>query len=128
MIGFWRNGIPIGKPGAIINIRGSGAAQRKIDIASEVQRVSLIMIQQKITSAWWREIMQPAIDSAFTLCYLVRIRNINLGAFGNLRGSQRQFPTTYQRTINSKRKEDIRIPNTIMVEIILSPGTKSVDI
>src|ERR1039457_2780323 len=86
------------------------------------------MIQQKIASTGRREISHPAVDSTLTLRYLIRIRHVNLAALSNSRRPQGQFPATYERSINRKWKENIRITDITMVEIISRSGTKSVDI
>src|SRR3984893_11162984 len=87
--------IPILKPRSVIHVRRSVAAPRQSKVAPDVQSIPLVMIQQKITGIrGGSKIRESAVDRSSPLYNLVRIRHVQLTAFGDPRRMQCQFPSS----------------------------------
>ncbi len=70
----------------------------------------------------WREVRQSTSDRALPLCILVRIGEIELTTFKELRRTRRHLKRTNARAFNGQWKEDVRVAERVMIKEVFCSG------
>ena len=92
----------ITEAGTVIDVGGRIGPPRKGDVAAEVERVALVVIECEERSRR-RKIRQATSDGQFAFCYLIGIRKVDLSAMSDARRAQGQFPATDSCSIDRDR-------------------------
>lgn len=119
--------IAIEEPRPVIHIARYEASPRKGNLSSNVQSVSLVMIQRAIAiRIVIRRGNQPARDIASGFANLIGVGQVDLCSSPQPRRSQRYFPAADQCLGQRNRNEDIRIAYAIVIEKIIRPSVECV--
>ena len=100
---------------------------REIHLNAPVDRVPLIVIEKE-SSGRRREIGKAAVDAAESLRVLVRIRDVSFSTMEQARRSQRRFRSPDAGGAYGERKENIRIPDDVVVEKVSRMRVELIDI
>src|SRR3984957_10679383 len=118
-----RRRISVRKSRRIVDIRREKRSPRQCPLPAHVQRVALVVVKQSKPVAQ-RKIRQPAVDIPESERELIRVRQINLPAIVNSRGTQRQLPTVDARALNRDWKKHFGVVQVVVVEEILRARQK----
>src|ERR1700722_5056900 len=117
----------VAETGTIINIHRDIAAPGEIRIPADIQSVALIVIERR-QACGQGKISQAAGNGPAALCDLIRVCQMNLGPMRDARRTQCEFPTTNHGLADGDRKEQIRLPNIVVVEEIHHVGPEIVGV
>src|SRR5262249_59862840 len=113
----------IDNPRAIMYSGSRKATPWKINIRAEVQRVALIVVQQEGVRRR-RKVGQPAGNRALPLGMLMRIGYVALKPLPQTRRFQGHLDSADMRPVDRQRKEDVRVPDRIVIEKVLCRRVK----
>src|SRR5215470_3261306 len=102
---------------------GGKAAAWKVNIRAEVQSVPLIVVQQEGVRRR-RKVGQPAGNRALPLGMLMRIGYMALKPLPQTRRFQGHLDSANMRPVDRQRKEDVRVPDRIVIEKVLCRRVK----
>src|SRR4029077_4728693 len=112
--------IAVGEARAIVNVGRSVRPPRQRVLAAKMQRVALVMVQQKVArerrSAWAD---QAANDAAKAKSQLVGIGEIELRPVSDAWGTQRQLPAIDSRALNIDGEKNVGVVQAVVVEEVL---------
>src|SRR6266849_2697095 len=93
---------------AVINVRRSVSAPRQCVLAAQMQRVALVMVEQKKARGKRNaRTDQSADDAAEAKSQVVGISEIELRPALNAQGTQRQLPAIYSRALYIDGEKDV---------------------
>src|ERR1051326_5453 len=118
----WRV-VAIQKTRTVSNGGRSKSAARKIKHQTGAQRMALIVIEQEEISRW-REVSQPASDRTLSFKFLPRISQMKSAMAKQERRARRNFQCSNARPINGQGKENIRVAELVVIEIISHTRTE----
>src|SRR5260370_138813 len=112
----------IGESRAVIDVAARRHFVWQVEIESDVQGLTLIVIQREEAAGRGRprEIGQTSADGAGRERVGVGIREIDLAPMEELRRTNGNLPTVEPRVVDADREEDIRVANRIVIEVV--PG------
>ena len=114
-------GVAVGEARGVVNIGRRVRMERHFVACAEVQRVALVMVEQREAVAEG-EISQAAVDVAEGESELIGIREINLRPIADVRRAQRKLPAIDARALNRDREKQVGIVEIIVVEEIFGAG------
>src|ERR1035438_5926388 len=121
----WR--IAIREARGVIHIGRSMGTPRQRVLTSDVQGVSLVVIQQRKSVAE-RKIGEPSVDIPEAQGQLVGVGQVDLGAIMNAWRTQGEFPPIDARTLDGDGEKDVGIIEVVVVEEIVGASQKIVGV
>ena len=122
VIGAARDGAAGRKAGSIIDVGRGIAAPGQTELAADMKRVALIVVQE--TETWRRRgagFNESAGDTTETQSQLIRVSEVELRAAPDPRGAKRQLPPVDARTLHRQRKKQVGVVEIVMVEKVFRP-------
>src|ERR1700722_12018039 len=116
----------VGETGAVIDVGGSVGAPGEGQIAADIERVALVVIEgapRKIG-----KIGQTAVDESARPRHLIGIGKMKLCAVRNARRAHRKLPAADKGVLNGQREKQIGLANIVVIEKVRSVGAKHVGV
>ena len=104
------------------------------DVAAEVEGVALVVVESAVAgdrrgiADVGGEVGEAAGDGASGGGGLVRIGEMNLGAVGEARRTEGDFPAADNGSFDGEREEEIRFADYVVIEEIVDAGTERVGV
>jgi hypothetical protein len=108
----------------IIEIECTIRMPRQSSVEPGRQRVSLVMVEIEPAHRRWTEVRQAPCDRPKPFRLLVRIHKVSVVAIQHQRRANIRFPAGDACRLNRQRKENIRIPDDVVIKVILGPSSE----
>ena len=119
--------VPIREAGGIVNVSRCIASPGQRELSADVQRVSLIMVEQLETVAEG-EIGETAGNVAEPKGELIRVGQVDLRSIANVRRAQREFPAVDAGALDRDGKENVGIIQIVVIEKVIRTRQKIVGV
>ena len=120
-------GETVAESGAVVNVGGGVGAPWEADVAADVERVALVMIE-RAESGRGCHVVEATGDDAATLGDLVGVGEVKLDTMGNTRRAQRELPCLNHGLGNGEGKEDVGSSDVVVVEKIGDIGFEGIGV